>query len=94
MAKRVIYDVLYTFTPATRTIVIPKYIPRERILLITNTTTNQVIFKCQDKGLILFWLLFEDNAIRITPPLTISNQEIEEGCGIIIEAMNEIVNGI
>ena len=53
--------------------------------------TNQVIFKCQDKGLILFWLLFEPNAIRITPPLTISEDEIKEGCGIIIEAMNEIV---
>lgn len=56
--------------------------------------TNKVIFKCQDKGLILFWLLFEGNAIRITPPLTITNEEIEEGCGIIIEAMNEIVNGL
>lgn len=56
--------------------------------------TNQVIFKCQDKGLILFWLLFEGNAIRITPPLTISKEEIEEGCGIIIEAMNEIVNDL
>lgn len=56
--------------------------------------TNEVIFKCQDKGLILFWLLFEGNAIRITPPLTITNEEIEEGCGIIIEAMNEIVNGL
>lgn len=56
--------------------------------------TNKVIFKCQDKGLILFWLLFEGNAIRITPPLTITNEEIEEGCGIIIEAMNEIVNSL
>ncbi|MEM0543169.1 aspartate aminotransferase family protein [Flavobacterium sp. j3] len=53
--------------------------------------TNQVIFKCQDKGLILFWLLFEPNAIRITPPLTISEDEIREGCGIIIEAMDEVV---
>ncbi|MGV9003618.1 aspartate aminotransferase family protein [Flavobacterium sp.] len=52
--------------------------------------TNQVIFKCQEKGLILFWLLFEQNAIRITPPLTISEEEIKEGCAIIIEAMNEI----
>ncbi len=56
--------------------------------------TNQVIFKCQDKGLILFWLLFEGNAIRITPPLTISKEEIEEGCGIIIEVMNEVMNTI
>ncbi|MPT33593.1 MAG: aminotransferase class III-fold pyridoxal phosphate-dependent enzyme, partial [Flavobacterium sp.] len=54
--------------------------------------TNKVIFKCQEKGLILFWLLFEGRAIRITPPLTLSNEEIEEGCGIIIEAMNEVMN--
>ncbi|MFD2601419.1 aspartate aminotransferase family protein [Flavobacterium suzhouense] len=53
--------------------------------------TNEVILRCQQKGLILFWLLFEGKAIRITPPLTISNKEIEEGCGIIIEVMNEIL---
>lgn len=52
--------------------------------------TNKVILRCQDKGLILFWLLFEGCAIRITPPLTISNKEIEEGCGIILEVLNEI----
>ena len=52
--------------------------------------TNQVIFKCQDKGLILFWLLFEGCAIRITPPLTISEDEIRAGCAIILEAMDEI----
>jgi 4-aminobutyrate aminotransferase-like enzyme len=52
--------------------------------------TNQVIFKCQDRGLILFWLLFEGCAIRITPPLTISMEEIEEGCRIILEVMDEI----
>ena len=59
--------------------------------------TNQIIFKCQEKGLILFWLLFEGCAVRITPPLTISEEEIKEGCAIIIEAMNEVqismVNG-
>lgn len=54
--------------------------------------TNKVIFKCQDKGLILFWLLFEGCAIRITPPLTISIEEIEKGCKIILEAMDEILN--
>lgn len=53
--------------------------------------TNQVIFKCQEKGLILFWLLFEGCAIRITPPLTISDSEIREGCQIILEAMDEVM---
>lgn len=53
--------------------------------------TNQVILRCQDKGLILFWLLFEGCAIRITPPLTISEEEIREGCAIILEVMNEVL---
>ncbi|WP_407941826.1 MULTISPECIES: aspartate aminotransferase family protein [Flavobacteriaceae] len=52
--------------------------------------TNQVILRSQDAGLILFWLLFEPKAIRITPPLTISNQEIIEGCGIILAILNTI----
>ena len=62
------------------------------LAIMTNSPeiTNAIVLKCQDKGLILFWLLFEPCAIRITPPLTISNQEIMEGCGIIIEAMNEL----
>jgi acetylornithine/N-succinyldiaminopimelate aminotransferase len=56
--------------------------------------TDKVILKCHERGLILFWLLFEGKAIRITPPLTISENEIREGCGIIIEVMNEIIKEI
>jgi acetylornithine/N-succinyldiaminopimelate aminotransferase len=52
--------------------------------------TNQIIFKCQEKGLILFWLLFEGCAVRITPPLTISESEIKEGCQILLNVLNEI----
>lgn len=52
--------------------------------------TNQVILRCKDRGLILFWLLFEKKAIRITPPLTISKDEIREGCQIILEVLDEI----
>jgi len=54
--------------------------------------TNEIILKCQDKGLILFWLLFEPHAVRITPPLTISEKEIKEGCQIILDVLNEIGN--
>ena len=53
---------------------------------------DRVILKCQEKGLILFWLLFEPCAIRITPPLTISENEIREGCKILIEVLNEVQN--
>jgi acetylornithine aminotransferase len=51
---------------------------------------NQVVLQAQDQGLILFWLLFETKAIRITPPLTISKEEIIKGCGIIIDLLNKI----
>ncbi len=54
------------------------------------TVTNEVILRCQDKGLILFWLLFEECAIRITPPLTISEDEIREGCAIMLQVMDEV----
>ncbi|MFC4720918.1 aspartate aminotransferase family protein [Geojedonia litorea] len=52
--------------------------------------TNEVILKCQDEGLILFWLLFEPKAIRITPPLTISNEELINGCNIILKVLDQI----
>ena len=50
---------------------------------------TNVILKCLDRGLILFWLLFEKKAIRITPPLTISEDEIYKGCNIILDVLNE-----
>ena len=62
------------------------------LMMPTPEITNQVVLRCQDKGLILFWLLFEACAVRITPPLTISNDEITEGCNIILEVLNEIQN--
>ena len=52
--------------------------------------TNSIIMRCKDQGLILFWLLFEPKAIRITPPLTITNKEIIEGCKIITSVLDSI----
>lgn len=52
--------------------------------------TNEIILGCQQKGLILFWLLFEPKAIRMTPPLTISMEEIEKACAIMTGVMDEV----
>lgn len=52
--------------------------------------TNKIILEAMDKGLILFWLLYEPKAIRITPPLTISFKELEEGCNIIQDILDSI----
>ena len=60
------------------------------LIMETPEIANQVVLKCKDKNLILFWLLFEPRAIRISPPLTISNAEIKEGCTILLQVLNEI----
>jgi len=44
---------------------------------------KKVVEQSLENGLILFYFLFTKTAIRITPPLTISNKEIIEGCNII-----------
>ncbi len=60
------------------------------LIMNSDDIANQLILKAQDKGLILFWLLFEPKAVRITPPLTISNEEILEGCSTITSILNTI----
>lgn len=51
MAKHVILE-NYTFTPATRTVVVTgKNIRKEQLLLITNTTTGTVIYNFSDPSL-------------------------------------------
>ena len=64
------------------------------IIVESNEIASQVILKSLEKGLLLFWLLFEGKAIRITPPLSISENEIYQGCNIIIECLNEIFHEI
>jgi hypothetical protein len=51
MSRQTILDTAYTFTPSTGTIVIPRRIQRERLVLITNVTTNTVIYNFSDSNL-------------------------------------------
>lgn len=57
-------------------------------MMETPEIASKVILACKERGLVLFWLLFEGRAIRITPPLTISDDEIEEGCKILTEVLD------
>ncbi|MGB5500461.1 MAG: aspartate aminotransferase family protein [Maribacter sp.] len=50
---------------------------------------DYLILSAAKKHLILFWLLFEKRAVRISPPLTISHDEIEKGCQTILEVLND-----
>ena len=60
------------------------------LILDSEAIANELILACKERGLILFWLLFEPKAVRITPPLTISEEEILQGCAIISEVLDSI----
>ncbi|MBJ2172799.1 aspartate aminotransferase family protein [Aureibaculum sp. A20] len=62
------------------------------LIVDTPEIASQIILKSLEKGLLLFWLLFEGRAVRITPPLNISNEEIEKGCEILLNVINEVTN--
>ena len=52
--------------------------------------TNKLVLTAAKRRLILFWLLFEPRAVRISPPLTITTEEIRKACQLILEILDEI----
>ena len=59
------------------------------MIMKSEKIANYLVQECLKKGLIVFFLLYEKKAIRITPPLTISKKEIKIGCKLIIELLND-----
>ena len=64
------------------------------IILKERKNTTKLVSKCLEKGLILFYLLFETKAVRITPPLTINDKEIKIGCEIILEVLDDLKKSV
>lgn len=44
---------------------------------------------CADHGVIIDWFLHCATALRVSPPLIISDETIAEACGIILDALNQ-----
>ncbi len=55
----------------------------------TPEITLDVARRCMEQGLIVFWQLYRNEYMRISPPLTISEEEIRLGCQIIIDVLNQ-----
>lgn len=60
------------------------------LIMYSAEAANELVLRAKEKNLILFWLLFENKAVRISPPLTISNTEIREGCTTILNILNSL----
>ena len=50
---------------------------------------KKVIDTCLSKGLMTDWFLFTPNCLRISPPLTISDEQIKKACNIILQAVQD-----
>ena len=62
------------------------------LIMKNKEISKKLISISLSKGLILFGLLFEPRAVRITPPLTIKIKEIILGCSIILDILNNDVD--
>jgi acetylornithine/succinyldiaminopimelate/putrescine aminotransferase len=51
-------------------------------------TCKKVIDKCIEKGIVTDWFLFASNCLRISPPLTISPQQIDTACEIMLNSLD------
>ena len=60
------------------------------LILPTPELAQQLVKIALERPLLLFFLLFEKRAVRVTPPLTISKKELKKGCDIILNILDEI----
>jgi len=60
------------------------------LILESDILAKKLVQEALNSGLILFFLLFEPKAVRITPPLTITKKELKKGCEQIVSLLNKL----
>jgi acetylornithine/succinyldiaminopimelate/putrescine aminotransferase len=50
-------------------------------------TCKKIIDYCIENGVLTDWFLFAPNCLRISPPLTISPQQVQNACEVILSAL-------
>ena len=53
---------------------------------------TKLVKKCMEKGLITFWFLSNPHSFRLSPPLNITEDQVNEATKLILEALDEISN--
>ena len=61
------------------------------LILKRESDVEKLVKESMGKGLILFYLLWNKFAVRITPPLNISNRNLIKGCKIILKILDEMI---
>ncbi|MDZ7847555.1 MAG: aspartate aminotransferase family protein [Owenweeksia sp.] len=60
------------------------------VQLDTFENVQKVIDHCLREGVVSDWFLFRENAIRISPPLNISEEDIRTACRVILEGIDQL----
>jgi acetylornithine/N-succinyldiaminopimelate aminotransferase len=55
-------------------------------------TTLKVVNACVKNGVFTDWFLFASNAVRISPPLIITEREIKQMCALILQSIDEVID--
>lgn len=71
-----------------------KAIQGKGLLLALNLGSNKIALpvmnRCMELGLITDWFLFADHCLRMAPPLTITEEEINQACDIFLQAIRDV----
>jgi 4-aminobutyrate aminotransferase len=58
------------------------------------STTAKVIYRAYQLGAVFFYVGLRANVLELTPPLTLTEAEVDEGAAIIDQAMTDVGNGL
>lgn len=87
-AKGALYEQLLSDHPAVREI------RRSGLLLAVELGDSERLYRLmegfKEAGILSDWFLFCDTAFRISPPLTISEEQIRDSAGIILRCLSDL----
>jgi 4-aminobutyrate aminotransferase len=58
------------------------------------STTAKVIYRAYQLGAVFFYVGLHANVLELTPPLTLTEAEVDEGAAIIDQALTDVGNGL
>ncbi len=57
--------------------------------LVDPATTERVVQRCLQRGVLLGWTLHSNTLVRLAPPLNIPFEVLDTALGIIIDTLDE-----